>query len=234
MDHVRILSDLDAGFPRPGVVPPLGAAISTVEIVKIVLAGLAIVVAVVSGCAPGAGSPTPSTTTRTVVSTRPPPSSSPIASGPTTAATAATCPFLAQQPAADTVGMRLARITVLRSGGKTVGCRFYALQGGPLHQSEHLPGPNQPAVEIVSSRYPSATAAHNAFVVLAQNGTNLQQASIVGQTMGLCFQTDFYPQDKGTDWACTFSKDTTMVLVKTVVTTSLNAILLARAIARHF
>lgn len=131
--------------------------------------------------------------------------------------------------------MRLARITVLRSGGRTVGCRFYALQGGPLHQSEHLPGPNQPAVEIVSSRYSSATAAHNAFVLLAQKGTNLQQATIVGQTMGLCFQTDFYSKDKGSDWACTFSNGTTLVLVKTVVTSpALNAILVSRAIAQHF
>src|SRR4051794_41957207 len=71
------------------------------------------------------GSPSsPSTVvrTQTVVGTRPAshPPSSPVSTGPTTAATAASCPLLATQSAADRVGMRLDRITVLKSSGKVV------------------------------------------------------------------------------------------------------------------
>ncbi len=129
--------------------------------------------------------------------------------------------------------MRLARITALTSGGATVGCRFYALQGSPLSRSEHLPGPHQPALEILVSRYPSDLAAHNAFVRLDQaEGTNPQQASIVGQAPGLCFQTSFDAADKGKDWACAFSKGKLMVVLRTVVTKSaLNVILVSRAVA---
>jgi hypothetical protein len=115
-----------------------------------------------------------------------------------------------------------------------VGCRFYALQDSPLHESEHLPGPHQPAIEIVTVRYPSTIAAHNAFVRLSEKGRNVQQASIVGQAPGLCFQTDFYPKDDGLDWACAFSKGDVMVVVRTVVTSpALNAILVARAVAKN-
>jgi hypothetical protein len=131
--------------------------------------------------------------------------------------------------------MRLARITVLKADGKLVGCRFYALQGSPLAVSEHLPGPNQPAIEITSTRYPDATSAHNAFVALAEKGRNVQQATISGDNVGLCFQTDFYPNDHGTDWACTYSVGTMLVLVKTVVTSpALNAIEIAKAVAPKF
>ncbi len=192
----------------------------------------------VTGCSSGDAAPTPttSTATQTVTSTRPPPPSGPVDTGPTKVATAPSCPVLAKQSAADKVGMRLARITVLTSGGRTVGCRFFALQGSPLSQSEHLPGPKQPAIEIVSTRYSSDTAAHNAFVRLAQReGSNLQQASIVGQAPGVCFQTEFYAADKGMDWACAFSKAKITVVVRTVVTIpALNAILVARAVAQNF
>jgi hypothetical protein len=188
-----------------------------------------------SGSADDPGTST-TTTTRTVTNTRPAAPSGPLATGPTSAAAASSCPFLSKQSAADKVGMRLARITVLTSGGNPVGCRFYALQGSPLSQSEHLPGPKQPAVEILSTRYRSDLGAHNALVRLAQQqGTNVQQASIVGQAPGACFQTAFYPHDRGKDWACAFSKGMIMVFVRTVVTTpALNAILVSRAIAAKF
>jgi hypothetical protein len=202
----------------------------------VVLAGL--VCSVATGCTSGSADPgtATTTTTRTVTNTRPAAPSGPLATGPTSAAAASSCPFLSKQSAADKVGMRLARITVLTSGGKPIGCRFYALQGSPLSQSEHLPGPKQPAVEILSTRYSSPLAAHNALVRLAQQqGTNLQQASIVGQAPGACFQTAFYPHDRGKDWACAFSKGTIMVVVRTVVTTpALSAILVSRAIAAKF
>jgi hypothetical protein len=195
-----------------------------------------------TACTSGGNDPTtaPSTVVRTsVITETPDPSGSsapivpPISTGPTRSATASACPLLDQQAAANKVGMRLARITVLHSGGRLVGCRFFALQNSPLHQSEHLPGPHQPAVEIQTFRYPSARDAHNGFVRLSEKeGHNLEQADIVGHTRGLCFQTHFYPKDQGTDWACAFSKGNVVGVVRTVVTSpALNAILVARAIA---
>ncbi|MDT4913036.1 MAG: hypothetical protein QOC66_2164 [Pseudonocardiales bacterium] len=168
-------------------------------------------------------SPPLSTRTATVTQTRAP-DIQPIATGPTTAAVAASCPFVGQSFVRDTIGMRLGRITALRSGGRTVGCRFYALQGSSLSASEHLPGPRQPAVEITTSRYASTTAAHNAFVRIAQRGTNLQPVQLGGGVTGVCFQTDFYPKDRGADWACATNQGGIAVLVRTVVTApALNA-----------
>ena len=194
-------------------------------------------VALLASCTSGGGSPpSPSVRTETVTHTRSATgeATAPISTGPTRATTAAKCPLLPTQQAADHVGMRLARVTVLRSGGRVVGCRFYALQDSPLSESEHLPGPKQPVIEITTVRYPSELAAHNAFVRLAERGSNVQTASIVGQAPGACFQTDFYAQDDGKDWACAFSKGDTMVLVRTVVTSpALSAILVARAVAER-
>jgi hypothetical protein len=195
-------------------------------------------VVLLASCTSGGGtsSSSPSVRTETVTQTRPATGAptAPISTGPTRATTAATCPLLGKQEAADHVGMRLARITVLHSGGKVVGCRFYALQNSPLSQSEHLPGPKQPVIEITTVRYPSELAAHNAFVRVAEQGRNTQTASIVGQAPGACFQTDFYAKDDGKDWACAFSKGDTMVLVRTVVTSpALSAILVARAVAER-
>ena len=153
-----------------------------------------------------------------------------INTGPTTAATAGSCPLIAKQTVADDVGMRLERITVLRSGGKVVGCRIYALQNSPLHDTEHLPPANQPVIEIRLTTYKSAVAARNAFIKVAEQGTNPQQTTI-GATTGVCFQTAFYSKDAGADWACGWSVGTTSVILRTVVTSpALNAILVARAI----
>ena len=41
----------------------------------------------------------------------------------------------------------------------------------------------------------------------------------VGGVTGLCFQNDFYPRDKGQDWACTVNKGPGVALVRTVDTT---------------
>lgn len=146
------------------------------------------------------------------------PDTGPIATGPTRAATAPSCPFVGQAFVRDTMGMRLGRIAVLRSGGRTVGCRFYALQNSPLHASEHLPGPKQPVVEIVTARYASAVAAHNAFVRRAAQGRQPTRTDL-GRTVGLCFQTPFYPKDHGTDWACAVSVGRVEVLARSVDTT---------------
>jgi hypothetical protein len=155
----------------------------------------------------------------------------PVDTGPVKATTATRCPVIDRQFAADTVGMRLAKITVLRSTGKLVGCRIYALQNSPLAVSEKLPPANQPAVEITFTRYRSAAAAHNAIVVAANKGTNPQQAAF-GKTTGVCFQLDFYKKDHGRDWSCAYSSGDTLVQVKTVVVSpALNAILLTRRVS---
>jgi hypothetical protein len=169
------------------------------------------------------------TATRTVGATER--RTAPVSTGPTTAATASSCPWLERQAAADRVGMRLDRVTVLRSGGHVVGCRFYALQNSPLHGSEHLPGPHQPAVEITTTRYASAGAAHNAFVRSARRGHDVQRTEIA-HNVGLCFQTAFYSHDKGRDWACAVNLGNTLLAVKTVVVSpALNVIAVSRRVA---
>jgi hypothetical protein len=131
--------------------------------------------------------------------------------------------------------MRLAKERVLTSGGKQIGCEFFAIQGSPLATSERLPGPNQPVLRITSARYASALEAHNAMVLLAEAGTNPQQVTVARGNIGLAFQTDFYPPDQGTDWACAFTAGTTLVVLHTVVTSpALNAIEIAKAVARKF
>jgi hypothetical protein len=129
--------------------------------------------------------------------------------------------------------MRLARVTVLRSGGRVVGCRFYALQGSPLSASEHLPGPHQPALEITTRSHTSTVAARNAFVLLAQHGTNAQQAH-VGATVGVCFQTTFDPKDHGADYACATNKRNVEVVVRSVDTTgTFSTLTVLRAVLRN-
>jgi hypothetical protein len=199
--------------------------------------------ALVAGCTASGKGPAPTTSTQfeTVTQTRPAPpptAAPPVSTGPTTAATAATCPLLDEQYAAATVGMRLDRVTVLTSDGKLVGCRIYALQHPNAQCSEtclakeDLPPGDQPAVEITSTRYPDATSARAAFIALAKKGKNIQQATIATGNVGLCFQTDFYPKDNGTDWACTYSLGTSLILVRTVVVSpALNAIEIAKAVA---
>lgn len=166
------------------------------------------------------------TATRTVA-----PDPHPIVAGPTSSAAARSCPLMAKQTAADNVGMRLARITVLRSGGTVIGCNFFALQGSPLATSEHLPGPKQPVISIVTSRYGTALAAHNAMVLLARAGTSGSQVQLHGGTVGVVYRTNFDPHDHGRDWVCAFARGTALTVIKTVVTdTSVNAVALANVL----
>lgn len=207
---------------------------------------VAAVATLLAGCTSSSGpAPATSTQVQTITQTRPPTSPTvvgPVHTGPTKAADAPSCPLLSTQDAFGMGGMRLDRITVLTADGKVVGCRFYALQHPTAEcpevsclAKENLPPANQPAIEITSTRYPTATAAHNAFVVLAEKGSNVQQAPIATGNVGLCFETDFYPKDHGTDWACTYSVGTTLVLVRTVtIRTSYNAMEIAKAVAPKF
>ena len=167
---------------------------------------------------------TPTPPTSVVTSTAPATAApSPVSSGPTTAASAASCPLATESFVHLTMGIRLGRVTVLHSGGRVVGCRFYAQQkpdgscNATCLAKEKLPGPNQPAVEITTQRYASANDAHNAFVLRAGTSAGITQQDFDGTT-GLCFQTAFDPRDKGTDYACTVNKGSTTVLVRTVDT----------------
>ena len=118
-----------------------------------------------------------------------------------------------------------------RSGGKVVGCRFYALQGGSLHRSEHLPGPNQPAVEITNTRWRTAIAAHNSFVRAAEQGSNATRAALGAGNLGVCFQDDFDPKDHGEDYACAGSSGTVEFVVRSVDTTgTFNTIAVTRKV----
>jgi hypothetical protein len=161
----------------------------------------------------------------------------PISGGPVTEKTASTCPFLGFDTAKNDSGMRLDRIATLSQGGKVVGCRIYALQH-PNSQcdatclgNEHLPPASVPAIEILLSKYANTTNAHNAFIRIAEAGTNFQQTQIATGNTGLCYQTTLWSKDAGKDSACTFSKGTTVVVIRTVVVGSpLNVVEIAKAV----
>lgn len=192
---------------------------------------MALAVAVASlltGCGGGTGTPMPAVT-RTITHSV---DARPVNVGPTTSA-AGTCRLLGEQAVAGDVGMRLARVTVQRAGGKQVGCTFYALQNSPLATSEHLPGAHQPAVQVLLTRYTSSTAAHNAMVRTAEAGANPQQVGVGGGRIGLAYQIAFYRKDAGRDWACAFNVGSTLAEVKTVTTgTSFNAVAVAKRLAK--
>jgi hypothetical protein len=189
-----------------------------------------------AACTSSRSSPsgTPQTTaTRTVIHTTVP-STAPVVAGPTSSKEG-NCPFIAKQTVAEDLGMRLERTTVQHSGGKTVGCEFFALQDSPLATSERLPGPKQPVLRVLTVRYPSATAAHNAMVRLADAGKNAQQVKITTKVTGLAYQTDFYPADRGHDWAVAISTGAMLITIETVVTSpSLSAVTLARHLFAKF
>jgi hypothetical protein len=203
-----------------------------------------IVVATVAGlllpaCTVGRSSQAPATideTTTEIVSAAPTSSPSPAATGaldtaPIAATNAASCGLLTTAVAADEVGMRLARIQVLTQQGALVGCRFYALQDSSLSQSEHLPGPNQPALEFTTTKYASATAALAAAVRFADAGTAQQVVTLAGGQQADAFRTTFDPSDGARDWEVVFSKAATLVLVKTAVSdTSLDAVNVANQV----
>ena len=176
-------------------------------------------------------SPAPGTTISSTVTVAP--STPPMPSAAPTHVTAAEfCPLVSTAFVHDTMGMRLGRLTVLRSGGRVVGCRFYALQGS--FSNEHLPGPHQPAVEITTWRYATALAAHNGFVLAARAGHDPQQTPLGRGGTGVCYQAPFDPKDHGQDFACGASVGVVRVLVRTVDTTStFNTAAVTRAVLRR-
>lgn len=148
---------------------------------------------------------------------------------------AADCPLLSATDAAQLGGMRLARIERLTRGTSVIGCRFYAIQGSALAASEHLPGPNQPVIEIASARYADDVSAHNALARTADKGTDQNQYPIASGVVGVAYRTTFDPEDGPRDWAVGFAKKTTLVIVSTArYDSSYSAVQLAQAVYPQF
>jgi hypothetical protein len=172
-----------------------------------------VIVALVAlaGCSSGPGS-------ATLVTQSGGPSTGPEGVGPIHEVKAKSCPLATSDFIRNTMGMRLGRVTRLH-GNDLSGCRFYALQGGSLHASEHLPGPTQPVLEILVRRFGLPFEARKAMLFLAQAGKNGQHVPLGKAGSGVCFQTNFYPKDHGQDWACAAIKGRTEVVVHSVDTT---------------
>lgn len=125
---------------------------------------------------------------------------------------------------ADLEGDRVYRTTVL-TGTKPVGCRFYF----------YAP-PYEAIAEIATRTFASSLAAHDAMVLTGQAGTQVQgKRAIVPGVDAVLYRTKFFGPDGARDWACVFAKNKVMVTVRTQRTdTSLNALLIAQAIAPKF
>jgi len=163
----------------------------------------------------------PSTPTRSIDQT------GPVSVGNITEKTTSSCPYLSFDTAKNDAGMRLQRIATLHQNGKVVGCRFFPA----VFTSEKLPPTSQVVIEIVVSEYANHTAANNAFIRIAEAGKNFQQEEVATGNTGLCYETTLWAKDQGTDWACTFSKGTKVVVIRTVVNgSSFNVVQLAKAV----
>jgi hypothetical protein len=208
------------------------------------LASLAIAITL-TGCTPS--SPKQTTTTRdtTVKSTvtkttqapptfkpKPAKTLAPLAPGqqPGPGVAERACPYILssqdQGPnsMADLEGDRVYRTTVL-TATHPVGCRFYF----------YAP-PYEAIAEIAPRTFASDLDAHDAMVLTGQAGTEVEgKPNIVAGVDGVLYRTKFFGPDGGRDWACVFAKGKVMVTVRTQRTdTSLNALLIARAIAPKF
>jgi hypothetical protein len=141
------------------------------------------------------------------------------------------CPYIASTPeenpkvnVADIEGDHVYRTTVLTKL-KPVGCRFYF----------YAP-PFEAIADIVPRTFPTALDAHNAMVLTATK-TGIQatgKPAIVKGVDAVLYRTKFFGPDGRRDWACVFAKGRVMVVVHTQRSdTSLNALLLAKAIAKR-
>jgi hypothetical protein len=132
----------------------------------------------------------------------------------------ADCPYLATADAQDLEGNRIYRVTVTGSSPPT--CRFF-FWAPDFH----------PVLMIAPTKAASATAAYNTMVKTGEKGTNPQSVKgLVSGVDGVLYQTQFYAQDQGQDWACTFAKGALVVTVYTDQdNVSYNALHIARVIA---
>lgn len=210
---------------------------------RAVRCGAAAVVLVLAGCSSG-HTPVPkdTTSTQTVVRTRTPTptftpaparSVTPLPPGahPLAGEVERACPYIASTPAenpdvnvADIEGDHVYRTTVL-TGLKPVGCRFYFYAGA-----------FEAIADIVPRTLSSAKAAHNAMVLTAEAGQQAEgKPGIAAGVDAVLYRTAFFGPDGDRDWACAFTKGAVLVIVHTQRTdTSLNALLLARALATRF
>jgi hypothetical protein len=165
----------------------------------------------------------------------------PVNAGPTTTTTIASCPLISTDNLHLDVGQRLAKVTEQYAGGRLVGCTWYPLTH-PTSQCpetcflrEDLPPGSQADVKISSSTYASTDAARAAFIRLAERGTGVERDQVASNNTGLCFKTNFWAHDDGSDVACTFAVGTRVVLINTVVIdASTDVVLVAQAVVSHF
>ena len=190
-----------------------------------------------TACSHGSAEPvTTTTTTRTVAvpSTAAAASTGAIDAGPITAASG-TCPYIDSPTVADALGIRLGTQSVLSAGGAVLGCQFFATTDPSFVASEHLPGPNQPVLQVTSTKYAGATDAHNAMIAIGTAGGSAHSATIAGGIVGVAYQTTFDPTDGAADWAFVFSTGTTVVTVLTAQSDSeLDAQVVAGKLAAKF
>jgi hypothetical protein len=200
----------------------------------------AFAVALALGGCTATATPAPPERTHTTVRTltapptyvpRPPRTVAPQPPGSTPARgeVARRCPYIASTPeqnpkrnVADIEGDHVYRTTVL-TRLEPVGCRFYF----------YAP-PYEAIADIAPRRFATARDAHNAMVLTAtRRGSDaMGRPDIVEGVDAVLFRTRFFGPDGARDWACAFAEGTLMVVVHTQrADTSLNALLLARAVA---
>ncbi len=209
-----------------------------------IAAALVAVMALATACTASSSasrSPSVSTTPTVAVVTTPPATTAPRTTAPKpfvpkafttlpaspdqtarTGEKAADCPYVATRKAWDLEGNRMGLTTTF--GASPVGCRFYF-----LYADHHV------VLEIAPTRFTSNVLAHNAMVLTAEKGTEAAIPRSAGGLDAVVFRTKFYGPDGASDWACAFTKGTTMVVIRTDQTnTSEDAVNVAKAIVSHF
>ncbi|MGI8882142.1 MAG: hypothetical protein ACR2KJ_16860 [Jatrophihabitans sp.] len=142
------------------------------------------------------------------------------------------CPLVSVSAAVANGGMRLIRTVVFTQGGRVVGCDFYADPN--FAASEHLPGPNQPAVSVRVARYANATIAFNAMARTGSAGGAAHEVNLSTKVKGVAFRTRFDPSDGKTDWAYVYNVGTKVVTVLTAQSANeLAGIDIGKAILPH-
>jgi hypothetical protein len=147
-----------------------------------------------------------------------PPATGPLPSGSVSRADGP-CPLVGLDDVAGDSGMRLKRMVVLSAAGRTVGCDFYSDPAWAA--SEHLPGPDQPAVSIRITRYAATTPAYNAMMRMAErSGSSAHSQNLGAASKGVVYRTTFDPADGNQDWAYAFVAGADVVIILTAQTDS--------------
>jgi hypothetical protein len=195
-----------------------------------------------AGCVPQRHEVVQTDVTETVVHTVTPPTRTFVPPAPRTASelpptakpakgnVVGRCPWIASSPdqnravnVADLNGSHVYRTTITTT--KPTGCAFY-----------FYASPYQAQVDIAVRTFSTAAEAHDAIVLTARAGTQQQaEPGIIPGVDAVLYRTKFFAPDRARDWACVFAAGPTMVIVRTDRTdTSLNALLIAKAIAPRF